>query len=376
MNRKAVPILAVLFTILLVFSAQQAECKKFNIVVLNEDLEMINEVYEGETFLIYVSDASDPSQPLDNYTVIFNGNEYMFDRSDPNYPFCYLTAPQVNQDQIFQIVIKKDGYDDGKVTITVKNRAKLLVYPSTFSVESGQKLTLYVKDEHGISVSGAFVSLEIGSKSYTAKTDDSGMVTFTIPTVKVKTTAYVDVSKSGFESVRIEGTVTPHAPSGFPVDPNVMKIAAIVIMVIFVVAGSIRYVQGRERLYEGSHSLFKGKTREISIEPERTAPRGGMKMEESMKIEEIVINKPEEDRGNFKKTGKTSAIFGSARRGEKGADTWIAGSKSIIKKIDEKLERAEDKKDAIEWLSAKEDIAAKVDEKLKEIERKRRSNPP
>ena len=216
MNRKAALTLVLLSMTLLVFSAQHGECKKFNIVVLNEDLEMINEVYEGETFLVYVSDASDPSQPLDNYTVIFNGNEYMFDRNDPNYPFCYLTAPQVDHDQSFQVVIKKSGYEDGKVIITVKNRAKLLVYPSTFSVKSGQKLTLQVKDEYGAPVPSAIVRLEIGSKSYPAKTDESGVATFIIPNVNVKTTAYLEISKDGFESVKIEGTVAPQAPQTFP----------------------------------------------------------------------------------------------------------------------------------------------------------------
>lgn len=370
MNRKAALTLVLLSMILLVFSAQHGECKKFNIVVLNEDLEMINEVYEGETFLIYVSDASDPSQPLDNYTVIFNGNEYMFDRNDPNYPFCYLTAPQVDHDQSFQIVIKKNGYEDGKVIITVKNRAKLLVYPSTFSVESGQKLTLQVKDEYGVPVSDATVKLEIGSKSYTAKTDDSGMVTFILPTVKVKTTAYVSVSKSGFESVKIEGTITPQTPSGFPIDANIIKIAAIVITVIFVVAGSIKYVQGRERLYESFRSLVKEKMEEISTGPERASPKGGPK------IEEIVINRPEEGHGKFERSDKTPVVFEPPRREKKEPDTWIVGSKSIIKKIDEKLGGTEDKKDVTKWLSAKEDIAAKVDEKLKEIERKRKSNSP
>lgn len=344
-------------------------CKKLNIVVLNEDLEIINEIFEGETFLIYVSDSDDPSQPLDNYTVIFNNNEFVFGRDDPNYPFCYLTAPQVNHDQSFQILIKKVGYEDGKVTVTVKNRGKLFVYPPSFSVKSGHTLSIQVKDDNGLPVEGATVRLEVGSKNYTTKTDSEGIATITAPSVDTKTTAYLDVSKKGFESVKLEGTITPISQQGGFVDVNILKILALAFVIVFVFAGGIKYIQTRERILESIDIRGKNAERELISSQDRGVRK-------DVKIEEIVIGRGEEKKMRSTKTNSLPITFKPPQEKRTKPDTWIVGSRSIIRKIDEKLGGGEKRKDVEKWLTGKEDVIAKIDEKLKELEKKRKSNPP
>ena len=169
--------------------ASISQCKELELIIVNEDIDVINEVYEGETFLVYVTDKDNPSQPLDNYTVMFNGETYYFDRSDPNYPFCYLTAPQVSSDRKMQIVVRKEGYEDAYVEIIVKNKAKLFIYPSTFSVKSGDEITVEVRDENGNTVKDVDVKLEIEGKEIFSKTNASGIAVLKAPDVDTKTLA-------------------------------------------------------------------------------------------------------------------------------------------------------------------------------------------
>ncbi len=362
--------------------ASISQCKELELIIVNEDIDVINEVYEGETFLVYVTDKDNPSQPLDNYTVMFNGETYYFDRSDPNYPFCYLTAPQVSSDRKMQIVVRKEGYEDAYVEIIVKNKAKLFIYPSTFSVKSGDEITVEVRDENGNTVKDVDVKLEIEGKEIFSKTNASGIAVLKAPDVDTKTVAYIEVSKEGYESAKIDGFISPS--QGSLLDKlnsrNFFIAIGIALSIIFFFAGTIRYIQRKEEIQETcEENINEEKPVEFEGKPLRSIEDSKPVSKERIEIEEIIVGEPKKEGGKRIATAKpeTSPISFRPSKPKAKPDTWVIGGDSIIEKIDKKLGKIEGKeKDLTRWLTGKEDIAAKVDEKLKEIEKKKKSNSP
>ncbi len=370
-------IVVLLFLLTLILLPCVSKCKELRLIIVDEDIDVIDEIYEGETFLIYVTDKDDPSQPLDNYTIIFDGKSYYFSKSDPNYPFCYLTAPQVDSDKKMQIVVKKEGYEDGYAEITVKNKPRLIVYPSSFSVKSGEDITIEVKDEDGNPVEDAYVYLVVGKKKLSLETNANGIAILTAPEVDEKTSAYIEISKEGYEDARIEGYILPLKTSFINdfIDKNLLVTLGIAISIIFFFAGIIRYVRRREEIHESLVDETVGVDTSSGEEMERKVEDHRPKIE----IEEIEIGRPERKVAKKVKSKKPEVTPISFRptKLETEPDTWVVGRDSIIEKIDEKIGKAEGKKrDLSKWLTGKEDIAAKVDEKIKEIERKKRSNSP
>ena len=379
---KVAPIIVFTFIFILILPAA-SECKELKLLIINEDVEVINEVYEGETFLVYVTDKDYTSQPLDNYTVIFNGESYYFSRSDSNYPFCYLTAPQVDSDKVMQIVVKKEGYSDPHAEIKVKNKAKLFIYPTTFSVKSGDDITVQIKDEKGNPVENANVKLEVGGKEVFSQTDLNGVATLKAPDVDTKTVAYIEVSKDGYESTKIDGFISSPQESILDklLDKNSFVVLGIALSLILFFAGTIRYVQRREGLQE--ESVEKIAEEEKYIEPQKETIKTDREIKpvsgDKIKIEEIEIRKPKGKVFNKEVTTKPSVSPVSFKplKSKAKPDDWVVGGDSIIERINKKLGKAENnKKDLTKWLTGKEDIAAKVDEKIKELEKKKKSNSP
>lgn len=367
--RKIAMIIPFILIATLMFSSI-SDGKELNLIVLDRNIEVIDEIFEGDTFLIYVTDKNDTSQPLYDYSVSFNDKMYY---PAPNDPFCYITAPQVDHDQKMKITVRKEGYKDAYAEITIKNRARLFIYPSTFSVKSGEDLIFEIKDEKGNPIRDVTVKLVFDNKDISSKTDSSGRVVFKVPNVNAKTIAYVEVKKDGYEDVKIDGFISPPSQSLYDKiwNTNFIVVLGLAISLIFFFAGTIRYINRREQLQElYNEEIDEGKV-DIGVEK---------KHEEKVKIEEIEISKPERrlfERKSMITETKPQPVSFRADKPKPKPDTWVIGGDSIIEKIDKKLGEIDDKKrDTTRWLTGKEDIAAKVDEKLKELEKKKRSNPP
>jgi len=381
--QKSVSIIVFTF-ILLITLPTFSECKELKLLIVDKNIDVINEVYEGETFLVYVTDEDDSSQPLDNYTVIFNGESYYFSRSDSNYPFCYLTAPQVDSDKVMQIVVKKEGYSDAYAEIKVKNRAKLFIYPpTTFSVKSGDDITVQIKDEKGDPVENANVKLEVEGKKVLSQTNSEGVATLKAPDVDAKTVAYIEVSKEGYESAKIDGFISPPQESLLDKigNKNFFVVLGIAFSLILFFAGTIRYIQRKDEFQEEHVERFTDEKKHV--EPQKELIKADEEIKpvsrDKIKIEEIEVRKPERKIFNKGETAKpdVSPVSFKPLKPKAKPDTWVVGGDSIIEKIDKKLGKVEDnKKDLTRWLTGKEDIAAKVDEKLREIEKKKKSNSP
>ena len=381
--QKSVSIIAFTF-ILLIILPTVSECKELKLLIITKDVEVINEVYEGETFLVYVTDKDEPYLPLDNYTLIFNGKSYHFGEIDLNDPSCYLTAPQVDSDKVMQIVVKKEGYSDAYAEIKVKNRAKLFIYPaSSFSVKSGDDIIVQIKDEKGNPVKDVNVKLEVDGKEMFSQTDSSGIATLKAPDVDAKTVAYIEVSKEGYESAKIDGFISPPQESLLDKigNKNFFVVLGIAFSLILFFAGTIRYIQRKDEFQEEHVERFTDE--EKHVEPQKELIKADEEIKpvsrDKIKIEEIEVRKPERKIFNKGETAKpdVSPVSFKPLKPKAKPDTWVVGGDSIIEKIDKKLGKVEDnKKDLTRWLTGKEDIAAKVDEKLREIEKKKKSNSP
>ena len=354
--------LMLLLAVLILFTSQ-VEGKKLNVMVLDENNHETREILEGRNFSVYVSDADDPfMNPLGDYVVEFNGRIYELKETDPDFPFCYITAPLVTSDQKMSLLVRKEGYEDAVVNITIKNVPKLLLFPQTFEIKPGESIEIEVRDENGKAVEGAKVELIIDGEKQVRFTNSSGMVVFTAPDVDRKTLAYIEASKEGYESTRIDGFITPPAGSFFDLfkDEQTFLIIGLALSMIFLFAGAVRYIRKREEFLEDYG------TAEAKKEPNTQRDR-------RLEIEEIVIRKPEEGRRK-----ETRAVdYYEKSRVKAGPDTWVIGRESVIEKIDEKLSGSKiKKKDITRWLTGKEDIASKVDEKIREIERRKKARTP
>jgi hypothetical protein len=325
------------------------ENRQLRIIVINEKFEIIDEIEEGEEFIVYAVDVDDPSSyPLSNLTIVFNGKEYFISEDAP-YPMCDLTAPQVSEDKDLRIIAKKDGYDDGYQTITILNIKRLRISPTTFSIEGDSTFKIKVTDEENNPISDAEVELTIPRvKTYKVVTDENGVAELNIPSVEEQTSAFIRVSKAGYESATIQGIIRSVTPP-FPLIPFVL----IVGIIIFVFIGIMK------------------------MERRRVLSKESKEVREGVRIEEITIGVPElriEERPErIEKREEREKREEKGERIDTKPDAWLVGTNEIRAKIDKKIGGAPPSKiDVTKWFTGREEIIAKVDEKIRQYDKRKK----
>ncbi|HEC95194.1 MAG TPA: carboxypeptidase regulatory-like domain-containing protein [Thermoplasmatales archaeon] len=389
------------------------ETKQLQIVPVDKEFTtVLSEVYEGEEFGVYVVEIDGPSTPLSDLNIIFNGETYYVNYSNPDtYPVCILTAPQVDKDTQMYITANKEGYETVQHEITILNRKQLQISPSHISVESGGQINIMVTDEENMPLLGVKVTFKIqGGQSYDATTDQHGKVSFSAPSVEKDTTFFITASKESYESASIQGVVKAVSSGLLPSLP-VLPIVGLTVFVIFIFAGVVKRLHREEDTIdeiERGYNRFKpfhppgssqiknhsaistsqiphgeARTQEKTPKTQPQTPQvpsigehsGGKR--KAVRIEEIVIGKPETLLPSAKKVTqkKTEEPVRIAKLTRKATpDAWVIGEDSVRAKIDRKIGGSESsKRDVTRWLTGTEDIAAKVDEKLRQYEKKKKN---
>ncbi|HID25980.1 MAG TPA: hypothetical protein EYP23_05930 [Thermoplasmata archaeon] len=387
------------------------ETKQLQIIPVDKEFTtVLTEVYEGEEFGVYVVEIDGPSTPLSDLDIIFNGENYYVNYSNPDtYPICILTAPQVDKDTQMYITANKEGYEIAQQEITILNRKQLQILPSHVSVEGEGQINIMVMDEENTPLPGVKVTFKIqGGESYDATTDQHGKVSFSAPSVEKDTTFFITASKESYESATIQGVVKAVSNGLLPSLP-VLPIVGLAVFIILIFAGVVKRLHREEAIdgIEKGSNMFKplhpsspSKTKNhstISIaqithsetrfqektsETRPQTPQASSMREHSggkrkaVRIEEIVIGKPETPLPPTKKVmqKETKEPVRIAKLTHKATpDAWVVGENSVRDKIDRKIGGSESsKKDVTRWLTGTEDIASKVDEKLKQYEKKKK----
>lgn len=346
-----------LIIVLLPTLASLVEAKELQVWAVDRNFMLIDEVYEGEEFGVYVTDADDPRHyPLANLTIEFNGEEFYVSEDNPStFPICYLQAPEVAENRIMKIVAKKEGYEDGIREIMIVNKKKLLINLLS-SVKSGEKLNVLVEDENGEAVPGVNVKLVMdGKEVYSTYTNKYGLATLPIPEVEENKKFLIVASKANYKSAKVEGEIKCSS-SAFHLPSYVLPVLGIIGIAIFIFAGVIKYVKRGEEF-----SKRKGhEVRKIS----------GFTQKRGVKIEEIVVRKPEK-----RVSSKPTKYHRPYKIGKTGMrpEEWILGENSVIAKIDEKL-GGKAKVDTSQWLTGKEDIIEKIDKKIRKYDKRKKQD--
>jgi len=346
-----------LIIVLLPTLASLVEAKELQVWAVDRNFMLIDEVYEGEEFGVYVTDADDPRHyPLANLTIEFNGEEFYVSEDNPStFPICYLQAPEVAENKIMKIVAKKEGYEDGIREIMIINKKKLLINLLS-SVKSGEKLNVLVEDESGEAVPGVNVKLIMdGKEVYSTYTNKYGLASLSIPEVEENKKFLIVASKANYKSAKVEGEIKCSS-SAFHLPSYILPVLGIIGIAIFIFAGVIKYVRR-----EGEFS--EKEEHEVRKIPDFTQ-RG------DIKIEEIVVRKPEKHVNSKPIKSHRPCKIGKTGM---GPEEWILGEDSIIAKIDEKI-GGKAKVDTSQWLTGKEDIIEKIDRKLKAYDKRRKQD--
>ena len=400
--------------ILIIFLASSIACtvsgetKQLKIYPFNADtLAQITEVYEKERFGIYVEDPNDPSALITNITITFNGQTYHIRDTDPDYPFLYLAAPEVDKDTEMYITANKEGYETAQQQIIILNRNQLQISPTALTVKCGDNIKIIVTDEHNNPISGVEVTLTLkGGKDYSTITDAHGVAEFLAPSVNKDTTIFITASKESYEPVSIKGKIQA-ASNGLITNLPLLPIIGAAVFALFIFAGVIKYVHKDDKEFDetepkysiekhnppqdtktSNHSYHTTKTSsahqipkhmseidKTKVTPNQAEERSGLRRK-GVRIEEIVIGKPETPltKTEPKPNKVNEEKFINITKKKASPNEWVVGEDSVRLKIDEKIGGTSPKKDINRWLTGTEDIVAKVDEKLKKYNKKKEKN--
>jgi len=123
-----------------------AQGEQLFIYMTNEDYEEIDEIYEGENFLVSTYTLNENSNPVYQIDVEieFDGNTSQI---TTEYPEITLKAPQISEDTPYIIKASKDGYAPAEETITILNKQlQLIITLDDYVVKANERFSVTVTD--------------------------------------------------------------------------------------------------------------------------------------------------------------------------------------------------------------------------------------
>jgi hypothetical protein len=384
---KCIVILTILL-ILLLSNIVAVEGEELVLDVTNESYEGINEVYEGEIFLVsaYISNITGDIVPQIDVKIEFDGKPYLINAEDEGV--ISIKAPNVSKDTPYSINASKEGYKSAEKTLLVKNKKQLVVVPEKFTVKVNEEFSVKVTDENDNPVAYAIVAIQ-NTNNPPKSTDDNGRAWLTAPEDRDK--IIIIAQKDGY----INGKETILASSGglglewlfqSQYTPIAIAVIAVIAAIVLVNLRQRKQIDVRTKEISKAQTLkqYSSQGTVVSMQPSvkienqpvnhqyGTTENVDMESERGPKVEEIRISRPRKEKEivpiNAEEEKVDEAIPRKVRR--RHEYDWFEGTDDIRYEID-KITGKIDEEGADKWFEGIDDIRAKIDEKVKKKDKKK-----
>jgi hypothetical protein len=339
------------------------------------ELDSVDEIEEGEYFLVSVYDPEDesPSPYLIDVTIEFDGETYQITDEDENLEIS-IKAPLVSKDTYYAINATKTGYKSDEKEILVINK-KLVVTPQDHIVEAGKVFYVTVNDQGDSSVIDATVYIE--SYGDPATTDGDGVYYLTAPEDREEITINAEKAgyERGYETIRVSSLVPWWRE--FIDSPYFLIIISIIILLIVIVFVHFRQ---KRSVYKRANEISKERMikkyedeekpgdqsdidEHIRVQPNKDAKVEEIRITRPRKEKEVVPVKTEED--------KADDVVNRKRIQRRDYD-WFEGTDDMRYEID-KLTGEKDEEGMDKWFEGVGNLKDKIDEKVKKKDKKKNS---
>ena len=192
----------ILFSNILVSNLAAAQEEELILDITDGSYEQINEIFEGEYFLVstYILNESDIPTYQVNVKIEFDGKTYQIIAEGEN-PELLFEAPQVSEDTLFIIKASKVGFSSDNLTINVLNKPQLIITPDAYTVEANKQFSVIVTDENGKYIKGATVGIQsCTGEGSTDITNDNGRAWLIAPEIHSEITLIAQ--KDGYSTFK------------------------------------------------------------------------------------------------------------------------------------------------------------------------------
>jgi hypothetical protein len=353
--------------------------------ITNESYQQINEIYEGEKFLIstYLINSSGIPVYQVGVDIEFNNEIYHISLNSTN-PEIILEAPQVSEDKIFSIRAVKSMEIYNTTLFTVLNYPQLVVLPDDYTIEANKQFSILVKDEMGNPIEGVTVGIQsFTGKEYIAITNDNGRAWLLAPDGHREISLIAQKEGFMYSKPVILGVNTN--PGFFeiivnnPFTPIFIAIVILVFSIFFVSLRQKKHIEkksleirkkefSKENEYhqlDNDHSSFYNPIK--SLKQNELNDNPSIKQKQESKIEEIRINRPSIDK---KILSVENNIKSDEETNNKKNSNWFKGTNNIRYEID-KITGIIDEDGKDKWFEGKYDIRKKIDEKISKKDREK-----
>ena len=375
-----------LFSNIFISNLADAQEEELILDITGESYEQIDEIFEGEQFLVSTYILSESGLPTYQVgvEVEFNGKIYQITIEDENFEI-NIDAPQVSEDTMFTVKASKTGFTSDSVTINVLDKPQLIIIPdgNAYTVEANKQFSVKVTDENGKPVMGATVGIQsCTGEDYIKSTDNNGRAWLVAPEGHSEITLIAQ--KDGYTNCKpvILGVNTnPGVIELLTENPYVPIFIAIVLLVLAILFVNLRQkktmgkipdriskeqsskrynTDGRKNLPPSYITVGKTVDQYKSKENTQIEPK------REPKVEEIRIHRSSKD--------KKIASISDESNGERKISPhktigkhdygWFEGTNNIRYEID-KITGKIDEEGADKWFEGTSDIRAKIDEKVR-----------
>jgi len=374
----------ILFSNILVSNLAAAQEEELILDITDGSYEQINEIFEGEYFLVstYILNESDIPTYQVNVKIEFDGKTYQIIAEGEN-PELLFEAPQVSEDTLFIIKASKVGFLSDNLTINVLNKPQLIITPDAYTVEANKQFSVIVTDENGKYITGATVGIQsCTGEGSTDITNDNGRAWLIAPEIHSEITLIAQKDGySTFKPVILGVNRNPGSIELLIQNPYAPIFIAIVLLVF-----AIFYVNLRQKntMVKNSNKVFKKHSSKqynseggnnptpSYIASKKTVEKYKLKENDKIepkrgpKIEEIRIHRSSNDKkiisigdGDNRERKKSSGNIIDKHDCE-----WFEGTNNIKYEID-KITGKIDEEGVDKWFEGTGDIRAKIDEKVR-----------
>lgn len=370
-----------LCNIFIISSSVAAQGEQLFIYMTNEDYEEIDEIYEGENFLVSTYTLNENSNPVYQIDVEieFDGNTSQI---TTEYPEIALKAPQISEDTPYIIKASKDGYISAERIIIILNKLpKLIVTLDKDSIEANEQFFVTVTDdtENKNPIADATVAIQdVFGEGAIATTNSGGRAWLVAPEVKGEIT--IMAQKDGY----VEGTtplmvnIGPGFWESLLQNPDIFIILAVIVVIAAIVFVNFRQrkhidIGAREISKEQALTRYGAHGKIVSLpSSEKTGKPVDQYGSRGPKIEEIRISRPRKDKKIVSvKIEKEEARKVIPRKTIRKHDyDWFEGTDDIRYEID-RITGEIDEEGLDKWFEGIDDIRAKIDEKIKKKDKKK-----